>query len=239
MFTLKKIQEHIFFKLIFVWPLLIVVLYSCTKPIDALNPQDSYKYYPIEIGEVRLYEKVTLSYAVGEKQKIDSVMVKEIVKSKTANTNETIFIIERQTKGKNDLFFKPELVFQVIKNPKQIIAAERNIYKVLLYFPIYLGAEWNINEVNGQDEKIAEIVPTDEIPSKLFTDKNIIKVEIDDFKSIIDWNKSYSLYSKDIGLIYSEDTHLEYCQDDGCIGKDIIESGKRVFIRLLDYTKAK
>lgn len=217
-------------------PLFAIV--SCTKTADVeINPQDSYKYYPIEVGDNNLFQKVTYSYAVGQNVKIDSVLVRETVASKSVSNSDTYYVIERQTKGLNDLFFKPEAVFQVITNPKQVIKGERNVYTVLLHYPIYSGSAWNINEINGQDEKEAEIVSNADLPPKLITDKNIIKVLSDSTNNLINFKVGCHIFAKDIGLIYQENTDIEYCQDDNCIGKGIIESGKREFITLLEHNK--
>jgi hypothetical protein len=219
----------------------IIILNSCTKPLDAdPNPQDSYRYFPIEVGDFKLYQKVTYSYAVGQKEKIDSVLVRETVKSKTLSNSDIYYVIEREAKGKNDLFFKAEAVYQVITNPKQVVVGERNIYKILLHYPIYEGATWNINEINGDDEQEVEVIKNDNsLPKKLITDKNIIKVLGDSTNNAITFLVNQNLFAKDIGLIFKEQTYIEYCQDDNCIGKGIIESGKREFWTLLEAGKNK
>jgi DNA replicative helicase MCM subunit Mcm2 (Cdc46/Mcm family) len=215
-----------------------LVLVSCTKTVEVdINPKDSYQYFPIEAGDFKLFQKVTYSYAVGQAPRIDSVLVKEIVKSETKDNNETYYVIERQTKRKNDLFFKPELVYQIITNPKQVIKAERNVYTILLYYPIFAGAKWNINEINGKDENEVEIVENGKLPTKLITDKNIIRVLGDSTNNFIDFKVNQKIFAKNIGEIYSEATEIEYCQEDNCIRKYKIESGKREFITLLEYGK--
>jgi hypothetical protein len=224
---------------------LLFVVVSCRKSSAEFNPQDSYKYFPIEIGDYKIFQVVSNTYAVGQKAKIDTVLRKEIVVSKTKDQSTVNYVVERQIKGKNDLFYKPELVYQIITNPKQIVIGERNIYKILLRFPIYQGAKWNINEINGQDEKRAEVVKYDSLPPKLISDKNLVKVEGDSTNNFIDFKVAYSLFSKDVGLIYTENTNVDYCQDSdpnpktSCTGKYIIESGKREFIRLIEYGNLK
>jgi hypothetical protein len=225
--------------------LLFTVVVSCTKTTDALNPLDSYLYFPIEVGDYKIYQVVSRTYAVGQKPAIDTVLRKEIVKSKTVDQSTINYVIERQTKGRNDLFFKPEAVFQVITNPKQVVVGERNIYTILLQYPVFNGAKWNVNEINGQDEKRAEIVDYDSLPAKLITNKNLIRVLSDSTNNFVDFKVKYHLFAKDYGLIYTENTQIDYCQDNdqnpttSCTGKYIIESGKREFITLLDYVKAK
>lgn len=224
--------------------LFLFVIVSCTKTSELeINPQDSYKYFPIEVGDYNIFQKVTYSYAVGQKVKIDSVLIKETVASKTKSNNDTYFVIERQAKGANDLFFRPEAVFQIITNPKQVIKGERNIYTILLHFPLYEGSTWNINEINGLDEKEAEIVNYKKLPPKLITEKNIIKVLSDSTNNFIDFKVGCNIFAKDIGLIYQENTNIEYCQDNNenpqnsCTGKYLIESGKREFLTLLEHNK--
>jgi hypothetical protein len=227
------------------WSVIILIaLTACTKTdVLEINPQDSYKYYPIEVGDVKVYQVVTRTYAVGQKPKIDTLLRKEIVKSKIVDQSTTNFVIERQTKGKSDLFYKAELVFQVITNPKQIVIGERNVYTILLQFPLYKGAKWNINEINGGDENEAEIVKIDSIPSRILSYKNLVRVLSDSTNNKIDFKVNQYIFSKDFGIIYAEKTYIDYCQKPdsedpnpitNCTGKYIIESGKREFITLLE-----
>jgi hypothetical protein len=221
---------------------LSIIILSCTKTTEIdPNPKESYKYFPIEVGDFKLFQRVVYSYAVGQKERIDSILVKETVTSKSQSNNETYYVIERQAKGKNDLFFKPEIVYQIITNPKQVINTERNIYTVMLYYPIFLGSKWNVNEINGQDEKEAEIINLGKFPKKLITDKNLILVQSDSTNNFVDFKVSNKIFAKNIGLIYSENSAIDYCQDSdpnpatSCTGRFIIESGKREFITLLEY----
>lgn len=236
-----KLLTDLYSKICFFICLSIIIL-SCTKTTEVdPNPKDSYLYFPIEVGDFKLFQKVVYSYAVGQKERIDSILVKETVTSKSQSNNETYYLIERQAKGKNDLFFKPEAVYQIITNPKQVINTERNIYTVLLYYPIYLGSKWDINEINGQDEKEAEIVNLGKLPAKLITNKDLILVQSDSTNNFVDFKVSNKIFAKNIGLIYSENSAIDYCQDSdpnpatSCTSKFIIESGKREFITLLEY----
>ncbi len=222
----------------------IYTLFSCTKTVEIeINPADSYEYFPIAVGDTKLYQKVTYSYAVGQKEKVDSILVREIVTSKTISNNETYFVIERQIKGKNDFFFKAESVYQIITNPKQIINTEKNIYTVLLNYPLYLGAKWNLNEINGRDEKEAEIFGVVDFPKKLITNKDLLLVQSDSTNNLVDFKVSNKIFAKNIGLIFIENTAIDYCQDSdpnpttSCTGKYLIESGKREFLTLLEYGK--
>lgn len=223
---------------------IICTVFSCTKTEKIeINPADSYEYFPIAVGDSKLYQKVTFSYAVGQKEKVDSMLVREIVTSKSISNNETYYVIERQTKGKNDFFFKPESVYQIITNPKQVINTEKNIYTILLNYPLYLGSKWNLNQINGRDEKEAEILEVVDFPKKLITDKNLLLVQSDSTNNLVDFKVSNKIFAKNIGLIFTENTLVDYCQDSdpnpktSCTGKYIIESGKREFFTLLEYGK--
>jgi hypothetical protein len=221
--------------------LLLSFAISCTKTIEVdPDPKNSYKYFPIEVDDFKIYQKITQSYAVGQKPTIDTVLVKEIVKSKTVDNNETYYVIERQAKGKNDFFYKPELVYQIITNPAQVIKAERNIYTVFLKYPIYNGSEWNINQINDRDEEKVEIIKNESIlPKNLITNKNVFTVLGDSSNNLIDFKVNQTIFAKDMGQIFSEKTYIEYCQEDNCRGKGIIESGKREFFTLIEIGKIK
>jgi hypothetical protein len=216
-----------------------VILASCSKPLDVHTPEQSYNYFPLKVGEERQYEIIRYNYAVGLKEKIDTIYVKEKVTEKEEKNNTVTYQIVRSKRGIKELFFTPEITYKYIYSPENVINTENNQNIVQLKFPLYVGAKWNINAVNRADIKEANIVYTSEIPKDLITNNNIYKVEIEDKQTQIDYIKLYDLYAKNIGLIYTEDTHIEYCQEESCIGKFEISSGYKTYKRLLQYIPPK
>ncbi len=224
--------------------LFLIGVISCTKTQEVdPNPKDSYRYFPIAVGDYKIYQKVTFSYVVGQKEKKDTILIKETVASKSQNNGDNYFVVERQVKAKNDLFFKSESVFQYIINPKEVISTDKNLYTLLLQFPIYSGAKWNQNILNTQNGTELEVVPYKTLPKNLITDKNLLKVQGDSTNNLVTYLVDYHLFSKDIGMVYKEKTDIAYCQDDdpnsktSCTGKYIIQSGKREFYTLIEYGK--
>ncbi len=225
-------KNNLFFFLI-----LTGLLFQCSQPLDVHAPVDSYKYFPLTVGEERSYEIIRTSYAVGQKVQTDTLLTKETVQSVKEQNGSKIYQVLRMVRGRNDLFFKPEASFQYIYSPESVVNTEKNLNQTILRFPLYVGAEWNLNENNLNDKQTAQIVYTSELPAKLLTNENIYKVEVEDLQSNINFKRIYQLYSKNIGLIYSEHSEIEYCQDENCIGKFIIQSGQREYKRLLEYKK--
>jgi hypothetical protein len=213
----------------------MVLLASCSKPLDVHLPQVSYNYYPLAVGDERLFELVRISYAVGTKTQTDTLAIKELVQSKTEKNGVLTYQILRLSKGQNDFLFKPELSYQNRLSPQNVVSTEKNQNLQLLNFPLFVGASWNLNEHNTQDKLEAKIVLTDSIPPQLLGQEYIYKVEVEDFQSVVNFKRKYSLYSKGYGLVFSENTDIDYCQDDDCRGKFIISSGQREYKRLISY----
>ncbi len=219
------------------------VLKACTYADLEVKPADSYRYFPIKLGDERIYEQITTNYAVGQNAIKDTILVKETITKKDSIDFENTFTVFREIKRKQDFEFIPDFTYLLITNPKEIISTEKNVATVRLSFPLNVGAEWNMNRLNTKDEKKALVLPAYDIPSNFLTNQKVFKLDIEDLESTVNKIKTNRYYGLDVGLLFLEDTNLEYVQDEkgGIIinGKPKIESGQELTLRLIKYTKGK
>lgn len=222
--------------------LIIIAIVTSCAPESEFNVLESYNYFPMAKGEERTYEWIKTNWAVGVASKPDTVLVKEIVTDQTEENLEKTYTIQRLIKGKNDFFFKPILTFQYLVSPREVVTTEQNIQIVELQFPLTTGSAWDQNRLNIEDPAEAEIVETFELPEKLFTKDKIKIINLFNEDSQVSTHIKNKYYAKDIGLIYTENTAIEYCQKDGVFcgknGERIKDSGVIETLRLIEYKKA-
>lgn len=218
------------------------LLKGCTYADLEVKPADSYRYFPVKLGDERIFEQITINYAVGQNAITDTILVKETITKQDSADFESTFTVFREIKRKQDFEFTPDFTYLLIKNPKEIISTEKNVATVRLSFPLNVGAEWNMNRLNSKDEQKALVLPAYEIPNNFLTNQKVFKLDIEDLESAVNKIKTNRFYGLDVGLLFLEDTNLEYVQNEKGGEKDKngnpkIESGQVLTLRLIKYSK--
>jgi hypothetical protein len=194
--------------------LMATIILGCTKNSEVISPEDGRLYGKLEVGQIRIYQAVKKTYLVGPKLVIDSFLVRETIQSVVQNTDGSMaYQTLREVKRKNDFQYTANLQYIQTTSPKELVSTEQNIPRVLLRYPLNYGAEWNINEQNNLDEnKVFLLKPNETILAKFANKKDLLMIEIDDFDDdLTSKNLQLMVFSKTEGLIYNENTQLEYC----------------------------
>ncbi len=110
----------------------------------------------------------------------------------------------------------------------QAIESEENIDFVKLVFPFEVGVKWNGNAFNNLDTENYELESSESktFNEVIFADCITIKQK-DNQDFIVNLDKRYESFAKNVGLVYREKTQLFYCTDTnlGCIGQQIVDEG--------------
>jgi hypothetical protein len=223
-------------------------LVSCSGTLsDNITPEEGLLYAKFKVGEQRLYQVVKKSYPVGQKVVIDSFQLKETIQAEILNPDGSkTYQTLREIKRKADFQFVPSIQYYQTVSYKELVSSEANIQKILLRFPLNYGAEWNINELNtGDEKKVIILKPSKEVTDLVNTKKDLLMVEIEDFDdNLTAKNKQILVFSKNIGLVYHENTQLEYCYiNEETVrpcnpNKKVISSGFEEVRNLIKYTPA-
>jgi hypothetical protein len=208
---------------------------GCEKDTSLLI--SDYEYFPIAIGQYQIYEVNESLYDISNEPIQSKYFLKERISESYENPAlEKIYKIERFKKQKLDQSWKIDSVWttQLMKN--KAVRTENNVPFVKMYFPIQTAQLWNKNELNtNQVQKISyqDKGKTYEIDTKVYT--NTITVMIKNDSSLLSKNINFEIYAPSFGMIYKENTHLDYCQSSpSCIGKKLVEFGKEQKIKLIE-----
>ncbi|CAG5007073.1 hypothetical protein DYBT9275_03958 [Dyadobacter sp. CECT 9275] len=206
--------------------ILLTFFQSCEN--SKTEPLDTYAYYPLEIGRYQIYEVQETVYSSGQKDPVVTTWQEkdEVDRIASSGDNVTTYVVTRYKRNSADSYWLKFKEYTVTKSPDKILTSIDNQTVFSLAFPADSKVKWNGNLYNDGD-------------ARNYTYQNIGKpLQLGDLRynhtltvlerkdtSIIDRYVGIKTYALATGLILDEQTAFQYCQDDDCIGMDIIESG--------------
>lgn len=193
--------------------LFIFLASSCAKD-KVEDPMDLKKsYFPVEKGLIIEYSVDSIIWNdFSLPVKVDSFTYLVRYKIDTFFYDNTNKLTYKYVKSA----FNDSLGWQVIQigsvqsNDAGIELFENNVKIIKLTWPVRSGRTWDVNAFNGQKKKEALFTEVD--VKKVQNNKNFDScavVLIEDETSLIKINFEQEIYSKNIGLIKKEVTHVE------------------------------
>ncbi|AWV99206.1 hypothetical protein [Arcticibacterium luteifluviistationis] len=194
----------------------ILALYACTDSVDA---EKAANYFPLEDGLFWEYQVVNVQYSLTEAPKNNSYFLKE----KLSEISENEYKIEQYTKQNSSDSWTLSATAVYSQNANKIIRTDAGVSKVILFANPTEGLSWNQNELNTLEEKTVNVAA---IKENFNSFSNTVQVVERKDSSLISKDYIYAVYANDIGLIYQENTDIEFCQSNAdCIGSGQIDSG--------------
>lgn len=201
-----------------------------------------YAYFPLERGDYWVYEVVDIQYTIQNGKDSTFYYLKAIVKDSSINATGVISYYVNLYKRDGPLTSwneEPVYVNTIKRTSTNLVEYEGNVPYVKLTFPVKSGLTWDGNAFNTTDPQYYYYTDGD-LPDSFseFDIDQIIRVVQNDFDDqIIRKDIRYEMYAAGIGLVYVEKNILEYCQEPGCFGEQIISSGKEYRQTLIEYGK--
>lgn len=210
---------------------------SCNETIQ--KEEDPRYYVPLEVGNFYIYQVKEENFFSGVSQPtIRNYQEKEEI---TAYKGNNLFIVTSYNRTNAGATWTKDKEYSMQLFPDRLIKTIDNKDYVYMIFPIIPFNDWNGNTYNNLEEKLyqyTEISGTDTINEMVF--KNTLKVVEDNSfyqEDILGLDRTERLLSYQIGLIYEQQSALQYCQEtDDCIGQKIIESGTRKTREIVAYS---
>ncbi|WP_341226978.1 hypothetical protein [uncultured Arcticibacterium sp.] len=194
----------------------ILSLYACSDSPVAEKPDN---YFPLEDGLFWEYEVTNVEYSLTEVPKTESYFLKE----KLSKLSDNEYKIEQFTKTNSSSTYALNATALLTKSANKIIRTDDGIARVILFSNPIEGLSWDENELNTLGEKIVNVT---ELKESFGTYNNTFQIIERKDSSLISKDCIYSVYADETGLIYKENTDIEYCQSSSeCIGSGEIDSG--------------
>ncbi|GGC08966.1 hypothetical protein [Dyadobacter sediminis] len=215
--------------------LIMVAVFSCdTKTTE---PVSDYNYFPLEAGRYSIYQVQEEVYSTSQKDPVVKAWQEkdEVIRVET-NEGVSTYTFSRSTRNTSADYWQKVKEFTVQKYPDKILTNMDSRMYFSMAFPVDANLEWNGNSYNDLDEEnyhYQHIGQPASIDAQSF-DKTVTVEERRD-TSIINKYIGVKQYALGVGLISDDQTALELCQNENCIGSGKIESGSHKIRKIIEY----
>ncbi|MGI9542128.1 MAG: hypothetical protein ACR2MX_02650 [Cyclobacteriaceae bacterium] len=211
---------------------LLSVLMACEDPPNRLDPDIGLDFFPLEIGDFRVYNVETINID----KDTTNYQLKEVVADSFAiGQGETAFVLHRFTREQENLPWDLDSVWTARLSGRYAVVVENNIPFAKVHFPVAEGLTWDGNSFNSAPEAIYEVKSLDQpfqVEDQSFN-RSLEINEKDVFDTLIFRDVQKAVYAREIGLIYIRKERIDFCRFVECLGE--IESGTIVEQKLVDY----
>lgn len=217
---------------------LLVSLFACESH-EAVPTRTGAEFVPVHVGEYWEYAvtETIISQVNGETNTSSELRV--VVLDSVINGQEVTYILGRWTRDQGATDWVPAETWSVRLSDFRFIVQQGNVPFVKLALPLSEGKTWDgnmLNSLGGPDECQSGVTGCDnytalnvrmpfEIPGTISYDDTVTIVESDEDDPIIGKDSHKVVYARDIGLVYEDVTHFEYCTIGSCIGQQVVENG--------------
>jgi hypothetical protein len=233
--TITHIKIMMFSK---IWLSLLIcaAVFSCSK--DSTEPVDSYDYYPLQVGWYAVYDVRQEIYSSAQKEPVIKIsQEKDEIEDVQINADGiSTYTFSRSTRANSTEYWQKVKQYTVQKFPDKLLTNIDNQTFFSMVFPVDSRIRWNGNTYNNLDpqeyryENLAKPVTVGE---QRFN-KSLTVVERKD-SSIINRYVGIKQYGLGVGLILDDQTNLELCQSEDCIGSEKVESGSRKTRKIVEF----
>ena len=205
---------------------------SCSD--DAEDFPLGHDYFPITIGDYRVYEVSETSY-VDKIETIDSYQLRESFYDSIESENEVTFLMRVQRRNSDQDNWVSIENITVRQTESNLEYREGNMSFVKMSYPVLTNRSWDGNAQNQNSEQVYRY---EELGSNDFTFESTdhIKVIISDLPAnIVEQDERFEIYAQGIGLVERNFIEIDFYQSN-CDGEvNLRENGRILNQRLIEY----
>ncbi len=216
----------------------LLFISSCNEEIEPNVDFFGYEYYPLTVGDYRIYHTSTTYYNLDGSIDSAKYLVKEIAEESVLFTDgNTRIILGRYSKEINDLEWKKDSIWAVLMDDQKIVVSEANVDYVKLVFPVAEEKEWDGNATNAEQSEFYSIINLNKSYSyDTLTYENALTVVHNDLldpAKITEDDVRFEVFAKDVGLIHKYRKKINYCS--GCTENGKIDDGFIFEQKLIEF----
>ena len=220
-----------------VYSLVLVFLFSaCEEQVENPNIDLEQDYQPLEIGNFWIYDvEETIFFGENDFEESEFFYRDRIRTSFRNAENEIVYIVQR-AKSSNKIDWTVEIEYTLQYRDQILIRIINNSPLAALTFPPKIGTRWNgrIYQAEGNDDfEIAQIGTSELTGFEGVSSVRVNQEDLDDEITIRDIR--YEIFGKGIGLLEKYDEVVTYCSRNDCLGQQLINSGSKTYLKLVEY----
>lgn len=208
--------------------ILYLLVTGCNETLEPNNSEFGYEYYPMEIGDYRIYHTVGIRYNLNGSIDTTKYLVKEIAEEELAYSDGTTrLILGRYSTEIGSVKWQKDSLWAVLVDDTKVVVSEANIDFIKLVFPIKESIEWDGNAFNGSDDEFYEL---DDIGKSYTYDTisyentlTVVHKDLLDPAKITEDDYRIEVFAANIGLVHKLKIGINYCST--CVENGTIEDG--------------
>jgi hypothetical protein len=173
-------------------------------------------------------------------QTVKNYQLKELVTDSAKNAEAGFtYTIHRYTRADSTQMWVDLDTWTARTNSNQVVVAESNTPYLKFIFPLVEKSVWNVNAYNnlGKDYDTLRNLHQPFVLDNGNKVQNTFSAQRDSVDRILYYYSRKEVYASSVGLIYSENTQLEYFNntDFSCFGHQVAKSGSIYLQSLISY----
>lgn len=222
-----------------VWCFMILLIFaSCETEVEEVPTDFGFDYQPLEIGLFWIYEVDQTTYFGENDSEDEQFFYRDLVRTFYLNgEREQVFVINR-AKSTDRSNWTTQFEYTLLRRDFKLLRTIENQTVVNLVFPPKLGTTWDGNIYRDKNEDEFEI---DSVGNNMMgggSSDNIVRVNQEDSDDKITFRDiRYEIFEKGVGIIEKYDQVITYCSRNDCLGKQLIDSGSEVYMKLVENGK--
>lgn len=214
-------------------------LMACTE--KTISPDDNrlgLEYYPLEIGQYRIYDVDEILYSISSFDTLQYQLRESVVDAFENAEGTTTYTIHRQKRDDEQAAWQLDSVWTARKTSTLAISVENNVSLIKMVFPIENDLSWDSNKFNQSGEKrftydlnVADTTLADQKHEGLV---KVVQSEIEE--NIVNRDERYEIFAPNVGLIIKHGIRLSFCTVD-CPAQKTIVAGRFIQQTLFSYGK--
>lgn len=214
------------------------ILSTCTESLD---PQAIFgtNYQPEQIGHFVEYVVRETRFRVNQAPEKLNYEIRDVIRNTYQSVGKELTVeVHRYNRRNGRENWNLQNIYVFRKNTFNIIRVENAIPYVRMAFPLKNGKTWNGNSMNDlglEMYRIEDLGKEITIGGKKLGETATIVQRND--STLVDKNIRYEVYANGIGIVYSRNEKVLYCQspNSACFGKYIPESGSTIEMQMYNY----
>lgn len=221
------------------WFIILFLLFaSCETEVEEIPTDFGFDYQPLELGLFWIYEVDQTTYFGENDSEEEQFFYRDLIRTFYLNvTGEQVFVVTR-AKSIDQSTWTTEFEYTLLRREFRLLRTIENQTIVNLVFPPELGKIWDGNIYRDKGEDEFEI---DSVGNNIMGDasaNNILRVYQEESDDEITYRDNrYEVFEKGVGMIEKYEEVLTYCSRNDCLGKQVIDGGSKVYMKLVENGK--
>lgn len=204
-----------------VFSLLLLLGISACNETKEFSPSDlGYDYYPIEIGDFRIYQVEEIKYRISGFDTTE-YEIKETIFDSIQSRDRVNYLIRRDRRESSLDEWRSDSVWVVTQTPTYLAIAENSINFIKLTFPVKADVQWDGNGLNSRNEMIYRYQPISVSLIDSIDAADHMRVLIEDVApNVTGVDLRSEVYARGVGLVTKDYLIQENCTASSC-GDDL------------------